>query len=131
MEPNDLVGQDAYDLLHPQDALPFQKSHAIELEHGELTAVQYRIRRADGTYRWVETTTRLVAEEQVIVAVTRPIDLRRSAMTALGAERVLAARVKQVDEQRRQFMTAIAHRAVTRSRSSAGWRSCWRIAPNR
>lgn len=111
LEPDSLVGRDAYELFHPQDLLAIRDSHGVVLEQGDLAAVQYRIRRSDGTYRWVETTSRLVPEDQVIVSVTRPIDVRRSAMTALGTERLLAARVKQVDEQRRQFMTAIAHRA--------------------
>jgi len=49
--------------------------------------VSYRIRRIDGTYRWVETTSRLVPDDSVIVAVTRSIDARISSLAALELER--------------------------------------------
>ncbi len=78
--PADLLGLAAYDLFHPEDVETIGTSHGASLHQGEPNLVQYRIRCADGRYRWVETSSRTVErspeDRGTIVTVTRPIDHR-------------------------------------------------------
>lgn len=74
--PEELVGSNAYDYFHPDDLEAIMASHEGTLYHGEETTVQYRLRRPDGSYVWVETTTRTVqrdGDRGTILAVTRPL----------------------------------------------------------
>lgn len=120
VEPEDLVGRDAYELFHPEDLAAIQVSHETVVTRPTSFTVQYRIRKADRTYRWVETSSRSVDAEQVIVSVTRPIDPRRSAMGALEAERLFTTRLRDFDRERHQFLTTVAHRARQPLTVSAG-----------
>ena len=74
-EPEELVGTWAYDLFHPDDVPKVSGAHSSVLGGAPATVV-YRLRRKDGDYAWVETTTRVVADEhgevREIVCCTRP-----------------------------------------------------------
>jgi PAS domain S-box-containing protein len=74
----DVIGRNAYDFFHPDDLERIAGSHAQhEQQHEEApNTIRYRIRQADGTYRWVETRSRARASREGvehIVAVTRDI----------------------------------------------------------
>lgn len=60
-EPSELVGTWAYDLFHPDDVPKVGGAHRSALDGAPLTVV-YRLRRKDGMYVWVETTTRIVLD---------------------------------------------------------------------
>ncbi|MGD8626565.1 MAG: MEDS domain-containing protein [Anaerolineae bacterium] len=87
-EPDELLGRDAYDLFHPEDTAAIRQSHGIVLETTGGAQVEYRLRRKDGSYIWVETTSKAVRDSQSgelleIVAITRDIAARRAAQEAL------------------------------------------------
>lgn len=109
-EPEQLVGRDPYLLFHPDDVPDIQAAHAATLDRDGPVSVQYRLRCADGSYRWVETTARTVPDGG-IVAVTRQIADRRSLLHALDNERMVAERLREVERERQAFLTAISHRA--------------------
>lgn len=109
-DPEQVVGRDPYLLFHPDDVSDVQAAHAATLEDGSRPSVQYRLRCADGSYRWVETTSRLTPDE-AIVMVTRLISDRRSLLHALDNERMVAERLREVERERQAFLTAISHRA--------------------
>jgi PAS domain S-box-containing protein len=80
-EPDELVGTSAYDHFHPDDAGKIALAHRSTLEGAPFT-VAYRLRRKDNEYIWVETTTRVIADEESgdvleIVCSTRPLGDRR------------------------------------------------------
>lgn len=79
--PEELVGRNAYEFFHPDDAAAVRTSHNRILSSGASTSVAYRIRRKDGAWTWVETMSRLTAPskgtESSIIAVTRDISERR------------------------------------------------------
>lgn len=79
--PEELVGHTAYDYFHPDDVEEIGKSHGDTLYEWQPTVVTYRIRRADGGYEWVETTSRTIEREATdrgtIFTVTRPIGHRQ------------------------------------------------------
>ncbi|HJW08538.1 MAG TPA: PAS domain S-box protein, partial [Holophagaceae bacterium] len=83
-EPQELIGVDPYTLFHPEDIPAIQASHKVALDPAEgKTVVQYRLRRKDGTYVWMETLTRQIkdAEGRVTKLQTssRDITARRAA----------------------------------------------------
>lgn len=105
-----IVGRDPYLLFHPDDVADVQTAHAATLEGGDRLSVQYRLRCADGSYRWVESTSRLTPDEAILM-VTRLIADRRSLLHALDNERMVAERLREVERERQAFLTAISHRA--------------------
>lgn len=114
-DPAWLLGRDAYDFIHPGDLAAVQSSHGTIVAGPHRATAQYRVRGADGVYQWVETTSRVAdddaSEEPLIVAVTRSIGARRSALSALEAERAVAHQLWQIEQQRQQFLTTVSHRA--------------------
>lgn len=109
-ETDQLVGRDCYLLFHPDDIPDIQTVHARTLDHVRGLSVQYRLRCADGSYKWVETTSRMTPEGN-IVAVTRHIADRQSLLHALDNERMVADRLSEIERERQAFLTAIAHHA--------------------
>jgi PAS domain S-box-containing protein len=113
-DPGWLLGRGAYEFIHPDDHSTVQAVHAAIVDGATGSTVQYRLRGADGVYHWVETTSRVVdddVEERLIVAVTRPVGSRRSALAALQTERAVAQQLWQVEQQRQHFLTTVSHRA--------------------
>jgi PAS domain S-box-containing protein len=81
-EPDELVGTDAYEYFHPDDIAKVAAAHRSALA-GRPFAVTYRLRRKDGVYIWVETTTSVVTDASgelvtELVAATRAIDAREA-----------------------------------------------------
>lgn len=109
-ERDQLVGRDPYLLFHPDDVPDIQATHAATLDGTVPASMQYRLRCADGSYRWVETTNRMTPDGD-IVAVTRQIADRRSLLHALDNERMVVERLREIERERQAFLTAIAHRA--------------------
>jgi PAS domain S-box-containing protein len=80
-DPNELIGVSAYHLFHPDDESKVAAAHRSALEGAPFT-VAYRMRRKDHEYIWVETTTRVISDEDSgevveIVCSTRPVGDRR------------------------------------------------------
>lgn len=63
-EPEDLIGQSAYEFFHPDDLGEIRKTHGAILDSPEPYTVAYRIRRKDGQYIWFETTCRTIQDSQ-------------------------------------------------------------------
>jgi PAS domain S-box-containing protein len=79
-EPGELIGTSSSDYFHPDDVAKVEMVHRSTLEGAPFTA-SYRLRRKDGDYVWVETTTRAVADETTgevaeILCCTRPLENR-------------------------------------------------------
>ncbi len=81
-----LLGRSAYDFIHPEDHALLAAQQRAALETGvsaPLPTLRYRLRRADGTYIWVETTSRQRRAEAdgtpTLVATTRDMTERREA----------------------------------------------------
>ncbi|MEB3281992.1 MAG: PAS domain S-box protein [Lyngbya sp.] len=87
-EPEELLGNSAYDFFHPEDIPSVKASHQTLLAKGEVSLVSYRIRRQNGEYIWFETTAHAVrdpdtGEVQELVAVSRDITTRKKAEVSL------------------------------------------------
>lgn len=109
MEPASLVGVDPYTLFHPEDLDDVHAAHG-QAFRGAFS-VQHRIRRADGTYRWIESTGRGVPEAEAIVVVARAVGDRLSMVQNLEQQRQVAEHLAQLEQDRTRFLTTVAHRA--------------------
>jgi PAS domain S-box-containing protein len=80
-EPSDLTGTWAYDYFHPDDVSKISLAHQSALDGAPYT-VAYRMRRKSGEWLWVETTTRVILDEQrepvEILCSTRAIESRQT-----------------------------------------------------
>jgi PAS domain S-box-containing protein len=101
--PQELIGQDGYALMHPDDARRIRKTDAGT--HFLSSATEsYRIRKPDGSYVWFETTAKTTRDASGrvvdIIAVSRDISDRK------WAEGVLR-RYEFIANSSREFMTLI------------------------
>jgi len=58
----ELIGQDPYQLFHPNDIDSTRRAHELALA-GTATPVRYRIRHRSGNYIWLETLTKPIWDE--------------------------------------------------------------------
>lgn len=96
-----LLGTNAYEYFHPEDLERIAASHG-EQTGGDEQAVEYRLRRADGGYCWVETRSRAHVHEgsvQQIVCITRDIEERKAFERA----------IERSNTELRQFARVVAH----------------------
>jgi PAS domain S-box-containing protein len=86
-KPEELVGTSAFNLVHPEDGELASRSFAEALENdGEMVSVEFRIRAADGSWRYMETIlNNLLDAPDVagIVANSRDLTERKEAEEAI------------------------------------------------
>lgn len=70
-QPEQLVGRDAWELIHPDDH-PDTKASQWKVQSGDPTIIRYRLRRPDGTYVQVESTA-WDSPDFGVVVVTKPV----------------------------------------------------------
>ncbi len=94
--PDELVGVDAVDLLHPDDAANLER-WADELDHHQATSFEARLRRASGDYSSFAITIRVVLTDvgvSELIGSLRNIDrevAQRESMRLLGTRYQLIA----------------------------------------
>lgn len=85
--PSELVGKDVFALTHPDDLERLAGDAYLAVLRGETPLVEWRCRRKDGSYIWVETHTTLLRNDAGVpdrlLSVTRDIEARKSAEEAL------------------------------------------------
>ena len=82
-EPEEVLGRSAYELVHPEDVTRLQQL-AGAMATQEAVTTTHRARRKDGSYCWVEATSRAVRDGEAgaikeFVSVTRDITERKRA----------------------------------------------------
>jgi len=80
--PQELIGKNCYDFVHPDDLKVVKSSHQSIIKNGSASAVEFRFRCKDGSYIWVETKSKKInpdaeTSEPVILSVTRDIRERK------------------------------------------------------
>ncbi|HIK32641.1 MAG TPA: PAS domain S-box protein [Oscillatoriales cyanobacterium M4454_W2019_049] len=81
---DDLTGRSIFEFLHPEDADALQKLQAATGQFPTQSPQSYRVRRADGTYIWLETTYQISqhledGNTQLVVSISRDITERKQA----------------------------------------------------
>lgn len=83
--PEELIGGQPLDLAYPDDR-PLLDAMLEKLAEGRpAESVQYRARRKDGVYRWIEATGRPLGPERGYILALRDIDRRKQAEDELEA----------------------------------------------
>jgi PAS domain S-box-containing protein len=84
--PAELLGRTPCEFFHPDDTEKMHCAHQRVLAGETMAPIEYRVRHADGSWRWVETSARRlcddqnsshVADSREIITVTRDIGERR------------------------------------------------------
>jgi len=82
-EPEELIGKDPYELVHPDDRERIQKESYVRVLKGENILISYRIRKKSGEYVWFESTNQIIKDEKgnvaQIVSSSRDITERKQA----------------------------------------------------
>lgn len=60
--PQDLIGSNAFDLVHPDDLPKLREEFAVALNRGRGEVSAYRCRSASGEWRWIESTGSIVSQ---------------------------------------------------------------------
>ena len=88
---DDVIGQDVYELFHPDDIDYVRGCHELLLERMQPVRYAYRLRRKDGSYFWVESNARVVRDQRSrpvgIQSATRDISEMKGAVEGLLAAR--------------------------------------------
>lgn len=79
----DLHGSLVDERLHPDDRDPARRTSRISLEAQGAIVQESRFRCADGTYRWIEWTMRVIFDRALVYCCARAVDQpRRATVTA-------------------------------------------------
>lgn len=77
-EPAELVGRNPYDFVHPDDIPSIRKvPHQSTLDGREISEFEYRIRKKDGSYIWMESYAKPIrnSDGEVVSAQTSSRDI--------------------------------------------------------
>ena len=106
---DELIGQSPFHLYHPDDRQRVINNQEINYKHFDADAITYRMRRKDGTYRWFESTTRVVFHDgdrtQTLVSVSRDITPRKEIELKMLEQYQILHALSHIDE-----LTNIANR---------------------
>ncbi|MFW6061164.1 MAG: PAS domain-containing sensor histidine kinase, partial [Phycisphaeraceae bacterium] len=99
-EPQELIGRSPYEFFHPDDVDRVQASHTKVVQWPEANRIEYRLRRKDGSYIWLETVARAVraADSGQVLEIhttSRDVTARHEAEEQL---RLIQSAVEQIDE---------------------------------
>ena len=123
--PDELVGRRALDLMHPEDQArvrqAYQRLIASKGAAGPLR-VEYRLRRKDGGYVWIEASPRLVVdaagEPVEFVDVGRDVSVRKAAEAELRQARAAA---EAAAGAKAEFLANMSHELRTPLTSIVGF----------
>ncbi|MBD2017296.1 PAS domain S-box protein [Microcoleus sp. FACHB-53] len=95
--PDQLIGHSVYDFCHSQDVAALRKSHANLLNQEASERLNYRIRRQNGEYVWLETTSHAIRHPNT-GAVTEIVALSRDITQPKQTEEALRASERQLQK---------------------------------
>lgn len=103
-EPEDLIGTNVYNILHPDDIERVKKeSHEVVMSQKAITRIQYRIRKKNGSYTWFDTITEPFFDEKGqlngLMTTSRDVsDLRQLNERITQLSTLLDATLRYTDE---------------------------------
>jgi diguanylate cyclase (GGDEF)-like protein/PAS domain S-box-containing protein len=110
-EPSTLIGVSEEDLVHPDD-VPSLRTSRVDRPSGESVSMSYRFRGADGSYRWVEATSRVVIAQGLELTVSTVHDITERQLQIAALEHRATT----------DPLTGVANRTVLMDRINQGLR---------
>lgn len=105
-----------FDHVHPDDLPAVEELDRATNETGEPFAAEYRLRRADGSYVWIEDQASLIGPEEgprfwqgFMFDVTARKQAEERLAEALEVEREATQRLRSLDAMKNTFLQAVSH----------------------
>jgi PAS domain S-box-containing protein len=111
---DELKARPFLEFVHPDDIEPTRAEVDRQTRAGEpVLSFQNRYRHADGSYRWLEWTSRPDPKAQLLYAVARDITTRKQAEEAIDSyretlERAVGERTRELEESRLETLSRLA-----------------------
>lgn len=100
-EPEELVGKNPYEFYHPDDLKQITESHDTVKDTTDEFVVEYRFRRKNGKYVWLETTSKRMSGLGIgnneLICSTRDVDLRKQLENDLIEKNNRLKRISNMD----------------------------------
>ncbi|MCB1169183.1 MAG: PAS domain S-box protein [Leptospiraceae bacterium] len=107
----ELIGRNPYDLFHPQDARRIREMSHEPVQEGRVeTGIRYRIRRKDGTYIWLQTTSFPIRDPAGNVTGIQTIS-RDVGQDVIREQEILRARLmaEKASQAKSEFIAGMSH----------------------
>ena len=111
-EPEELIGEPLVAFWHPDDRPQLDMlARAALVDGAEVPTAEYRVRRKDGTYTWLESAVRVVRDEAgdvtEVQSRSRDVSARREAERSLR-DAALERQQRDADAERHRLETELA-----------------------
>ncbi|MDX2001924.1 MAG: PAS domain S-box protein [Chitinophagales bacterium] len=85
-KPQEMIGRSFFDFLHPDDLKALREGRMQMAQSGTKYSIDYRMLKNDGSYCWLESTSRAILNENTqvireIVTISRDITQRKEAQS--------------------------------------------------
>lgn len=99
-EPQELIGKVGFDLTHPDDLKIAQQAfHTLLSDPSKTVRIECRIKRKDGTYKWMEVTgTNRLLDSQIQALIANFIDISQQ---------------KELERRKDEFISMSSHELKT------------------
>lgn len=114
-EPSEMIGKDPYSFIHADDIVRLRKgAHESTLQGESIEKVEYRMKRKDGSYIWLESYTKPILNELKEVGSfqtsSRDISERREEREQLKTAKI---RAEEASDAKANFLSMMSHEIRT------------------
>ncbi|MFV8337349.1 PAS domain S-box protein [Flavobacterium sp. RSP29] len=112
--PEELINKSSWDFLHKKDFSKIKNYYENTFKSLESNSITYRFRRKDGSYIWLEATTKVIinGENQVLGLQSSSRDISERIKTGEDVK-TANAKEKELNDMKSQFVSMASHQFRT------------------